>query len=130
MISEAQFDELQAKRRQARAALSQARDNVDYTRLKAPYEGTVARTEVENFQFVQAKEPILYLQGDDNIDIEFAVSERFFTNLTFTAPMEESIMDHTTNGFVPVDRAVRMWMHDNPQQVKDWLQVRNAIEMP
>ncbi|MAD45437.1 MAG: glycine/betaine ABC transporter substrate-binding protein [Oceanospirillaceae bacterium] len=48
--------------------------------------------------------------------------KRFFTNLTFTAPMEESIMDHTTNGFVPVDRAVRMWMHDNPQQVKDWLQ--------
>lgn len=81
VISEAQFDELQAKRRQARAALSMARDNVEYTRLKAPYAGTVARTEVENYQFVQAKEPILYLQGDDNIDIEFAVSERFFTNL-------------------------------------------------
>jgi len=76
VISEAQFDELQARRRQARAALSQARDNVEYTRIKAPYEGTVARTEVENYQFVQAKEPILYLQGDDNIDIEFAVSER------------------------------------------------------
>ena len=81
VISEAQFDELQANRRQARAALSMARDNVAYTRLKAPYAGTVARTEVENYQFVQAKEPILYLQSDDNIDIQFAVSERFFTNL-------------------------------------------------
>jgi len=81
VISEAQFDEIEAKRRQAQAALSLARDNVNYTRLKAPYGGTVARTEVENYQFVQAKQPILYLQGDKNIDIEFAVSERFFTNL-------------------------------------------------
>ena len=81
VISEAQFDEIEAKRRQAQAALSLARDNVKYTRLKAPYGGTVARTEVENYQFVQAKQPILYLQGDKNIDIEFAVSERFFANL-------------------------------------------------
>ena len=81
VISEAQFDEIEAKRRQAQAALSLARDNVNYTRLKAPYGGTVARTEVENYQFVQAKQPILYLQGDKNIDIEFAVSERFLANL-------------------------------------------------
>ena len=81
VISEAQFDEIEAKRRQAQAALSLARDNVNYTRLKAPYGGTVARTEVENYQFVQAKQPILYLQGDKNIDIEFAVSERFLSNL-------------------------------------------------
>lgn len=81
VISESQFDELKARRLQAQAALSLARDNVNYTRLKAPYAGTVARTYVENFQFVQAKEPILYLQGNKDIDIEFAVSERFFTNL-------------------------------------------------
>ena len=81
VITEAQFDEIEAKRRQAQAALSLARDNVNYTRLKAPYGGTVARTEVENYQFVQAKQPILYLQGDKNIDIEFAVSERFLANL-------------------------------------------------
>ena len=81
VISEAQFDEIKAKRRQAQAALSLARDNVNYTRLKAPYAGTVARTYVENYQFLQAKEPILYLQGNKNIDIEFAVSERFFTNI-------------------------------------------------
>ena len=81
VISESQFDEIEARLRQARAALRLARDNVDYTRLKAPYDGTVARTYVENYQFVQAKEPILYLQGDKNIDIEFSVSERFFTNL-------------------------------------------------
>ncbi len=81
VISEAQFDEIKAKRRQAQAALSLARDNVNYTRLKAPYAGTVARTYVENYQFLQAKEPILYLQGNKDIDIEFAVSERFFTNI-------------------------------------------------
>jgi glycine betaine/proline transport system substrate-binding protein len=46
---------------------------------------------------------------------------RFLNNLTFVASVEEEIMDQVSNGFVPVDRAVRMWMHKNPEQVSRWL---------
>tara|TARA_R110001583_G_scaffold38635_5_gene124679 strand:- start:6 stop:962 length:957 start_codon:yes stop_codon:yes gene_type:complete len=46
---------------------------------------------------------------------------RFFSNLTFKAAIEEEIMQKTSNEFVPVDRAVRMWMHRNPAQVSAWL---------
>ena len=45
----------------------------------------------------------------------------FFSNLTFKAAIEEEIMQKTSNEFVPVDRAVRMWMHRNPAQVSAWL---------
>jgi len=46
---------------------------------------------------------------------------RFFTNLTFKASIEEEMMDQVGK-FVPVDRAVRHWMYQNPGQVKEWLQ--------
>ena len=81
VISDAQFDELRARRRQAQAALQQSRDNLRYTRLQAPFDGTVARTLVDTHQFVQAQEPILLLQSNDNIDIEFSVPERFIRNI-------------------------------------------------
>ncbi|WP_221801745.1 glycine betaine ABC transporter substrate-binding protein [Oceanobacter mangrovi] len=53
---------------------------------------------------------------------------RFFENLTFRASVEEEMMDQVSNGFVPVDRAVRMWMHANPQQVSAWLNGVTTID--
>jgi glycine betaine/proline transport system substrate-binding protein len=47
---------------------------------------------------------------------------QFFSNLKFKAALEEEIMQKTSNEFVPMDRAVRMWMHSNPGQVSAWLQ--------
>ncbi|MCY0965096.1 glycine betaine ABC transporter substrate-binding protein [Parathalassolituus penaei] len=47
---------------------------------------------------------------------------KFFTNLTFRAAMEEEMMDQVTNGFVPLERAVRGWIHANPQQLNAWLE--------
>ncbi len=46
---------------------------------------------------------------------------RFLNNLVFEAPLEEAIMDKISNEFVPVNRAVRMWMHQNPEHVARWL---------
>jgi glycine betaine/proline transport system substrate-binding protein len=46
---------------------------------------------------------------------------QFLTNLTFSLDMEEHIMDQVINGFVPVGRAVELWLKDNPQQVNQWM---------
>ncbi len=46
---------------------------------------------------------------------------RFLNNLIFEASIEEAIMDQVSNEFVPVDRAVRIWMNQNPDQVAHWL---------
>lgn len=87
VIADSELDRLTARHQQAQAALSLARDNLSYTRLTAPYDGVVASTEQENHQFVQAREPVLYLQSTETIDVYFAVSERFMRGVL---PLDQS----------------------------------------
>jgi RND family efflux transporter MFP subunit len=75
LIAPSVFDESKARLQSAKAALNLAQDNLRYTEIKAPYKGSVARIEVENFQYVQAKQPILVLQSDEHIDITIQVPE-------------------------------------------------------
>ncbi|WP_421864530.1 efflux RND transporter periplasmic adaptor subunit [Motiliproteus sp.] len=84
LASKLQHDQASAEMKSARAALSQARDNLDYTRLVAPFDGVVAKLEVENYQSIQAKSPVLELQDDSRIDIHFSVPESLITNLKRT----------------------------------------------
>jgi len=86
MIADSELDQLTARHQRAQAALSQARDNLSYTRLTAPYDGVVASTEQENHQFVQAREPVLYLQSADTVDVHFSVSEGFIRRLLPLGP--------------------------------------------
>lgn len=60
----------------AEAALRQARKAVEDTVLRAPFDGLVARRLVEDFQNVQAKEPVLILQDLSSLEIEVSVPER------------------------------------------------------
>jgi len=49
-------------------------------------------------------------------------------NLQFDASVEEAIMDQVSNQFVPLQRAVRMWLHDNPGQIQQWLQGVTTVD--
>lgn len=42
-------------------------------------------------------------------------------NMLFDIDMLEQVMDYVINGFAPVDRAVRLWLKENPDQVDRWL---------
>ena len=64
-----------AMRDVAKARLDQAEVNLGYTWLKAPYSGSVGRKYVENYESVQAKEPILTLQNLEVIEIVFNAPE-------------------------------------------------------
>jgi len=57
------------------AAVDAAKDQVAYTSLKAPFSGTVAAKYVENFQTVQAKEPIVRLLDTSKIEMTVDVPE-------------------------------------------------------
>lgn len=74
-ISRREFDRLEAAFRSARAALAQARNNLDYTELRAPFPGRIARRLVENFEEVQAKQAIAELQDTDELDVIIALPE-------------------------------------------------------
>lgn len=78
LVSPAQFDQKKAELAVARAALSRATLDLEYTTLKAPYAGTVSRRLLENFQNLQAKETVLILQSADQLDVEFQLPETIF----------------------------------------------------
>ncbi|MCA8889913.1 MAG: efflux RND transporter periplasmic adaptor subunit [Parvularculaceae bacterium] len=63
-ISQSVLETRQSQRDIARAALTTAQKALDDATLTAPFAGHVARIFVENFQNVQAKEPIATLQSE------------------------------------------------------------------
>ncbi|WP_394130686.1 efflux RND transporter periplasmic adaptor subunit [Shewanella maritima] len=75
LVSQAEFDLVEAKLKSAQANLSTAKDQLSYTELHAPYDGTIAKTNIENFQMVQANQTILTIQKDANIDVVIQIPE-------------------------------------------------------
>lgn len=60
----------------ARSRFAAAQKELDGTRLTAPFAGVVARRLADNFQNVQAKEPVVSLQSPDALEIVIHVPER------------------------------------------------------
>jgi len=74
----ARQEDIDAKNAQIRAleaSRDSAADQLEYTILKAPFAGKVARTYIENFQHVLAQESILSLQDVSTIEIEADIPE-------------------------------------------------------
>jgi len=74
-VSKADFDRYRASRDVARARLEDAQNALKDTTLIAPFAGVIAKRYVENFEKVQAKEPIVYLQLIDELEILVDVPE-------------------------------------------------------
>jgi membrane fusion protein, multidrug efflux system len=63
------MDRASAELESVQAAVDGARDKLGYTSLHAPFSGIVSRRHVENFQEVQAKEPIISLDDISSLEI-------------------------------------------------------------
>jgi RND family efflux transporter MFP subunit len=74
-VSRADYDSYRAARDVARAQLEEARNQLGDTTLTAPFDGVISKRFVENFQKVQAKEPIVNLQDITRIEILINVPE-------------------------------------------------------
>lgn len=81
LASQANYDQANAELKSASAALQQARDNLAYTALRAPFDGLVARVSIENFQPVQAKTTVVQLRTEDALTIRFSVPESLLARL-------------------------------------------------
>lgn len=68
-ISRLDYDRTEAAFRSAEAALEQARNNLSYTELRAPFDGRVAERRVDNFEEVQAKQPVFFLQDTRQLEV-------------------------------------------------------------
>jgi RND family efflux transporter MFP subunit len=73
----------------AEAQVRKAAKAVEDTVLRAPFEGLMARKLVEDFQNVQAKEPVLVLQDISGLEIQVSVPERDMTRASTRTTNEE-----------------------------------------
>jgi len=73
----------------AEAQVRKAEKGVEDTVLRAPFDGLIARKLVEDFQNVQAKEPVLVLQDISHLEIAVSVPERDMTRGSTTRTAEE-----------------------------------------
>jgi RND family efflux transporter MFP subunit len=87
-VSKAQLDQALAARDVARALAEDAEAALDDTYLRAPFASRVAETFVENYQDVQAKEPILSLVNVNQVEIVIDVPENLVAS--FRAVQRES----------------------------------------
>jgi RND family efflux transporter MFP subunit len=87
-ISRSDYDKLEANFISTRAALEQARNDLSYTELKAPFAGTVSKRLVENFEQVNAKQEVLELRDLENLEIKFDVPENLVQRLRKERPGE------------------------------------------
>jgi RND family efflux transporter MFP subunit len=70
----------------AQAGLAIAQDQLDYTSLRAPFSGIVARKYVDNFQELKAKQAVVSIQNISDIDITIDVPEMMMTPIRKTHP--------------------------------------------
>lgn len=75
-VPRAEVDQRRTAMEVARSSFAAARRDVEDSALRAPFDGVIARRFVENFQQIQAKEPIVSLQDLAELEIVIHVPER------------------------------------------------------
>jgi RND family efflux transporter MFP subunit len=81
-ISKMDYDRLEAEFKSANASRNAAQQDLNYTRLTATFSGTIALVYLDNFEEVQAKQPLLILQDISELEVKFDVPERLLRGLT------------------------------------------------
>ncbi|WP_317933220.1 efflux RND transporter periplasmic adaptor subunit [Halioxenophilus sp. WMMB6] len=81
LIAQADVDKLKAQFTATGAALEAAQQNVDYTTIKAPFTGLIARRYVDNFEDIAASQAIYTLQDLSSLHIKVDVPETVMIHL-------------------------------------------------
>ena len=74
-ISRSDFDAKEAEFKNAEAALTQAKQDLSYTRLTASFPATVAQRYVQRVEEVQAKEAVLAVHDSTQLEVKIDVPE-------------------------------------------------------
>jgi RND family efflux transporter MFP subunit len=74
-ISQREFDQIKASYSTATAQLKSAEQDLLYTTLKAPFDGSITKIHIENFEEVVGKETIATLQDLTSLEIEIDIPE-------------------------------------------------------
>jgi RND family efflux transporter MFP subunit len=92
-ISRLDFDRMEAEYRTATAALTAAKQDLEYTTLAAPFKGRIARRDVENFEEVLARQTLFWLQNIDELDVVIDLPENVVRSISGTTSQRDSMRD-------------------------------------
>jgi len=74
-ISQADFDQLKSQFSSAQAKLDTAKNNLEYTELKASFDGVIAKKYTDNFQELRAGSAVVALHDLSNINLKIDLPE-------------------------------------------------------
>jgi RND family efflux transporter MFP subunit len=97
-VRKAQLDTAKSKVVSAEAALEKATDNLNYTFLKAPFNGTVVERFVEQFEDVQAKQQIIRLLDTSSIEFTVQIPETLMEHIDKVITLGASVVFDTYPG--------------------------------
>jgi RND family efflux transporter MFP subunit len=80
-ISKLDYDRMEANYRTSQAALAAAKQDLNYTQLKAPFSGRIGRREVDNFEEVVAKQTIYHVQNVGQLDVTVDLPENLIRSI-------------------------------------------------
>ncbi len=81
-VTKKEADRREADMKRSRAALNKARKDLEYTVLKAPFSGEVSNRLVQNFEEVQAKQPVIELRDISALEVKFDVPEQIMLRVS------------------------------------------------
>ncbi len=124
IIAQSDFDTATSRFETSRAnalsleqSLRRAELNLQYTRLEAPFDGTIAVKEIDNHEYIQAKEAIVQLEDTSSLDVVMDIPESFWAKAF-------------GSGNAPIDKAVARFEafpeHSFPLTVKEFQTKANA----
>ncbi|WP_299877054.1 efflux RND transporter periplasmic adaptor subunit [uncultured Cocleimonas sp.] len=79
--SQAEVDAVTAELKAAQVAVKQAKTDLTYTKLRAPFTGAISHVNIENFQFIQPQQTIVQLQNTNQLDVQFDIPETLIKSL-------------------------------------------------
>ncbi len=82
VISQSAFDEQQNTYDLAVERLKEAKQNLEYTSLKAPFDGIVSVRLVDNFTTVNVGTPVVRMQDVSEVQVDINVAEALFGRVT------------------------------------------------
>lgn len=91
VVSEQDFDQAKANRNSARATLDQARANLRYTQLIAPYNGTVSIVYTDNFEYLAAKQGVMNIQTNELMKVIFQLPDHLLNRFSRGVEPEASM---------------------------------------
>ncbi|MPW36687.1 efflux RND transporter periplasmic adaptor subunit [Vibrio sp. B1Z05] len=103
VVSEQEFDQARAKHKSARANYDQALANYSYTKLIAPFEGTISLINIDNHEYVAAKQGVMNIQSNELLKVIFPLPDSMLNSFDQnTATQSYMVFDSFPNQKFPL----------------------------